>query len=81
MKELKPDPVYQRVREGLQQRGVSTLAPITRRFLLRGGVFSGCRFRCGDVEAFWWLDTDLIEFRDANGDIVGPQSPEMKKAA
>ena len=83
MPELKPDPVYQRVQEGLRQLGVSNLVSITRRFLLKNGMFCGCRFRCGDVEAFWWLDTDRIEYQDSSGNRLSSadEPPELKKAA
>ena len=50
--------------------GAGDPQPLFRTILLREGYFVGYQFRCGDIRAVWFADSDVLKFHGAGGTLV-----------
>lgn len=83
MNTTQADALYELIATGFAELGVSDPRCLSRTFLLRNMQYAGQRYRCGDWQAVWLIDSNTADFYDAAGNHVNTlgQTPEILKKA
>jgi hypothetical protein len=80
---MQHDAIIQLVTATFAELGAGDPQSFTPTILLREGFFVGYQFRCGELRAMWFADSNVLKFHGADGTLVRKIDPQeqMKKAA